>query len=85
MKATIRIMLKSGVLDPLGKAIEGALSGLGFEGVNSVRQGKVIVLDLADDDPATARASIDAMCRSLMANPVIETYDIDLSGASPGP
>ena len=81
MKATIRIMLKSGVLDPQGKAIEGALSGLGFEGVNSVRQGKVIVLDLADDDPATARASIDAMCRSLLANPVIETYDIDLSTA----
>lgn len=85
MKATIRIMLKSGVLDPQGKAIEGALSGLGFEGVNSVRQGKVIVVDLSEDDPAAARASIDAMCRSLLANPVIETYDIDLSGASPAP
>ena len=80
MKATIRIMLKSGVLDPQGKAIEGALSGLGFEGVNSVRQGKVIVLELADDDPATARANVDAMCRSLLANPVIETYAIDIQG-----
>lgn len=85
MKATIRIMLKSGVLDPQGKAIEGALSGLGFDGISSVRQGKVIVLDLAEDDPAAARASVDAMCRSLLANPVIETYDIDLSAAPPGP
>ena len=83
MKATIRIMLKAGVLDPQGKAIEGALSGLGFDGVSSVRQGKIIELDLAEDDPVTARASVDAMCRSLLANPVIETFDIDLSGASP--
>lgn len=83
MKATIRIMLKAGVLDPQGKAIEGALSGLGFDGVSSVRQGKIIELDLAEDDPVSARASVDAMCRSLLANPVIETFDIDLSGASP--
>ena len=83
MKATIRIMLKAGVLDPQGKAIEGALSGLGFDGVNSVRQGKIIELELAEDNPVTARASVDAMCRSLLANPVIETFDIDLSGASP--
>ena len=85
MKATIRIMLKAGVLDPQGKAIEGALSGLGFDGVSSVRQGKIIELDLAEDDPVTARANVDAMCRSLLANPVIETFDIDLSGAPPAP
>ena len=78
MKARVEITLKSGVLDPQGKAIEHALAGLGFAGVGSVRQGKLIELDLADGDPETARANVDAMCRTLLANPVIERYAIDI-------
>ncbi|MEE8271984.1 MAG: phosphoribosylformylglycinamidine synthase subunit PurS [Alphaproteobacteria bacterium] len=78
MKARVEITLKSGVLDPQGKAIEHALAGLGFAGVGSVRQGKLIELDLAEGDPETARANVDAMCRTLLANPVIERYAIDI-------
>ncbi len=78
MKARIEVTLKSGVLDPQGKAIEHALAGLGFAGVGSVRQGKLIELDLAEGDPETARANVDAMCRTLLANPVIERYAIDI-------
>ncbi len=78
MKARVEITLKSGVLDPQGKAIEHALAGLGFAGVGSVRQGKLIELDLAEGDPKTARANVDAMCRTLLANPVIERYAIDI-------
>ncbi|WP_439815377.1 phosphoribosylformylglycinamidine synthase subunit PurS [Zavarzinia sp. CC-PAN008] len=80
MRANVRIMLKSGVLDPQGKAIGNALAGLGFEGVGEVRQGKLIVLDLAETDAAKARESVDAMCRRLLANTVIESYSIDLEG-----
>ncbi len=78
MKARVEITLKSDVLDPQGKAIEHALAGLGFAGVGSVRQGKLIELDLAEGDPETARANVDAMCRTLLANPVIERYAIDI-------
>ncbi len=76
MKARVHITLKSGVLDPQGKAIGHALSSLGFTGIGEVRQGKVIEIELAESDPATARASIEAMCTKLLANIVIENYTI---------
>ncbi len=78
MKARIHVSLKSGVLDPQGKAIGNALKGLGFAGVGEVRQGKLIEIDLADADPATARARVEDMCRQLLANPVIENYTIEI-------
>ena len=74
MKARIFVTLKGGVLDPQGKAIHHALDGLGFAGVNEVRQGKMIELDLAD---GTSDADIDAMCSKLLANTVIENYRIE--------
>ena len=74
MKARVFITLKSGVLDPQGKAIHHALEGLGFSGVNDVRAGKLIELDVADD---TDDATIDAMCRQLLANTVIENYRVE--------
>ena len=80
MKARVHVMLKHGVLDPQGKAIAHALSSLGFAGVNEVRQGKVIDLDLAESDPQQARAHVDEMCRKLLANTVIESYQIELEG-----
>jgi phosphoribosylformylglycinamidine synthase PurS subunit len=78
MKARVHISLKTGVLDPQGKAIGNALKGLGFGGVDEVRQGKLIELDLADTDPAAARARVEEMCKQLLANPVIENYAIDI-------
>jgi phosphoribosylformylglycinamidine synthase len=80
MKARVHIMPKAGVLDPQGKAIAHALGSLGFAGVGEVRQGKVIDLDLAETDPARARAAVDEMCRKLLANTVIESYRIELEG-----
>jgi phosphoribosylformylglycinamidine synthase len=80
VKARVHIRLKPGVHDPQGRAIETALSGLGFDGVGEVRQGKLIELELAAPDAETARAQVDDMCRKLLANPVIETYAIDLDG-----
>lgn len=77
MKAKIHITLKTGVLDPQGKAIEGALHGLGFETVSNVRQGKEIALDIDEADEATARAKIEEMCKKLLANPVMEDYAIE--------
>ena len=74
MKARVTITLKPGVLDPQGKAIEHALDNLGFSGVEAARAGKVIELDLAD---GTSDADIDAMCRKLLANTVIENYRIE--------
>ncbi len=74
MKARIFVTLKTGVLDPQGKAIQHALDGLGFAGVNDVRAGKLIELDLAD---GTSEAEIDEMCRKLLANTVIENYRIE--------
>ena len=70
MRATVTVMLKSGVLDPQGKAVETALGSLGFEGVSGVRQGKVIELEVAESDPDKARAEIEKMCESLLANTV---------------
>lgn len=79
MKAKVTITLKSGVLDPQGKAIEGALHGLGFAGVSAVRAGKIIELDVAETDAAAARARVEEMCRGLLANPVMENYAIEIA------
>jgi phosphoribosylformylglycinamidine synthase subunit PurS len=79
MKAKVTITLKSGVLDPQGKAIEGALTGLGFSGVEDVRQGKYIELDLAETDPVRAEQAVKTMCDRLLANTVIENYHIDIA------
>jgi phosphoribosylformylglycinamidine synthase PurS subunit len=81
MKATIHITLKNGVLDPQGKAIENALGSLGFGGVDEVRQGKLIEVNLSEDDAEKARATLTDMCEKLLANTVIENYDIHLSEA----
>ena len=81
MKATIYISLKNGVLDPQGKAIENALGQLGFDGVENVRQGKMIELELADTDANQARDRLQEMCKKLLANTVIENYDIRLNDA----
>ena len=78
MKAKVFVTLKRGVLDPQGKAVQHALGSLGFGSVNDVRQGKYIELDLAETDPAKARAAVDQMCKGLLANTVIENYTIDL-------
>jgi phosphoribosylformylglycinamidine synthase len=78
MKATINITLKNGVLDPQGKAIENALGQLGFGGVNGVRQGKLIEIDLDESDADKARAHLADMCEQLLANTVIENYDIHI-------
>jgi phosphoribosylformylglycinamidine synthase len=78
MKAKIHITLKHGVLDPQGKAIGHALDSLGFSGVNEVRQGKYIEIDLAETDPQKAEATVRAMCDKLLANTVIENYSIEL-------
>ena len=78
MKARVHITLKNGVLDPQGRAIAHALGGLGFSGVNDVRQGKYIELDLAETDRAKAKTKVEAMCAKLLANTVIENYAIDL-------
>lgn len=77
MKARIFVTLKPGVLDPQGKAIQHALAGLGFGGVNDVRAGRLIELDLAD---GTSEDEVDAMCRKLLANTVIENYRIEILG-----
>jgi phosphoribosylformylglycinamidine synthase len=74
MKTRVYVTLNGGVLDPQGKAIHHALEGLGFAGVNDVRAGKLIELDLADD---VSEADIDAMCRKLLANTVIENYRVE--------
>ncbi len=80
MKARVDITLKNGVLDPQGKAIQHALGALGFGGVDGVRQGKVIELDLAETDPDKAEAALKEMCEKLLANTVIENYSIEVLG-----
>ena len=74
MKMRVHVTLKNGVLDPQGKAIHHALEGLGFSGINDVRQGKLIELDLAD---AVDDATVEDMCRKLLANTVIENFRIE--------
>ena len=76
IKARVTVTLKNGVLDPQGKAIEGALGSLGFGGVGHVRQGKVFDLEVEGSDKAKAEAEIKAMCEKLLANTVIEDYAI---------
>ena len=78
MKARIKVTLKTGVLDPQGKAIEGALGSLGFSGVESVRQGKLFEVELDETDPARARATLEEMSKKLLANTVIENYTVEL-------
>ncbi len=75
MKAKVHVMLKNGVLDPQGEAVRHALGTLGFDGVEGVRQGKVIELDLAD---GTTEATVAEMCEKLLANTVIESYSIEM-------
>jgi phosphoribosylformylglycinamidine synthase len=78
MKARIKITLKHGVLDPQGKAIENALSSLGFTGVDEVRQGKYIEVDLAETAEPKAREQVERICKELLANTVIENYAYEL-------
>jgi phosphoribosylformylglycinamidine synthase subunit PurS len=78
MKARIKITLKTGVLDPQGKAIQNALGGMGVVGVQEVRQGKYIEVDLVERDEAKARTVIEKMCKDLLANTVIENYSYEL-------
>ncbi|MCA8869936.1 MAG: phosphoribosylformylglycinamidine synthase subunit PurS [Rhodobacteraceae bacterium] len=78
MKARVFVTLKTGVLDPQGEAVKHSLASLGFQGINAVRQGKVIELDLAETDPARAEASVRDMCAKLLANAVIENYAVEI-------
>ena len=80
MKARVFVTLKNGVLDQQGKAIGHALNGLGFGQVGEVRQGKVIDIEIAEKDEAAARANLKQMCEKLLANTVIEKYEIELKG-----
>ncbi len=79
IKARVTVTLKNGVLDPQGKAIEGALGALGFDGVGHVRQGKVFDIEIDSVDKAKAEADLKAMCEKLLANTVIENYTIALT------
>ena len=78
LKARVTIMLKDGVLDPQGEAIRHALGGLGFQGVDAVRQGKVIELYLTASDAEAAKAEVARMCEGLLANTVIEKYAVEI-------
>jgi len=78
IKARVTVTLKNGVLDPQGKAIEGALDALGFDGVHQVRQGKVFDLELEGTDKNKAEADLKAMCEKLLANTVIENFSISI-------
>jgi phosphoribosylformylglycinamidine synthase len=79
VKAKVHITLKSGVLDPQGKAIHHALDGLGFKGVEDVRQGKVIEIKLKTKDKKRAKAEVEKMCRTLLANTIVENFTVDLA------
>ena len=78
MKARIKIMLKNGVLDPQGEAIKHALNNIGFESVTGVRQGKVIELDIEGSDKNQIRSQIENMCNKMLANTVIENFEIEI-------
>jgi phosphoribosylformylglycinamidine synthase len=80
MKARITVTLKNGVLDPQGKAIEGALKSFGLEGIDSVRQGKVFDIELDSNDPAKAEELLKSACEKLLANTVIENYRVEILG-----
>jgi len=79
MKAKVTVMLKNGVLDPQGEAVRHALGTLGFQGVEGVRQGKIIELDLAETDPAKAKTQAEAMAQKLLANTVIESFRVEIA------
>jgi phosphoribosylformylglycinamidine synthase len=79
MKARVTVTLKNGVLDPQGKAIEGALKSLGVDGIGAVRQGKVFEIDLDTEDRGQAEASLKAACEKLLANTVIENYRVEIA------
>ena len=79
MKARIKVTLKNGVLDPQGKAIQNALASLGFTGVNDVRQGKYIEVDLAEANEGRAREQVERICTELLANTVIENYAVEIA------
>ena len=79
MKAKIHVYLKPGVLDPQGAAVAGALHTMGYEEVTAARQGKLIELDLSGEDSDAAKARVDEMCQKLLANPVIESYSIEMA------
>lgn len=79
VKAKVHVTLKNGVLDPQGKAVQHSLAGLGFGGVNDVRQGKYIELDLDENDAEKAKQAVEAMCEKLLANTVIENYSVDIA------
>jgi len=78
MRAVVHVFLKPGVLDVQGKAVESALSGLGFPGVSNVRVGRAITLDVAGGDVAAAKTEVETMCERLLANPVIESYRVEI-------
>jgi len=78
MKARVYVTLKNGVLDPQGAAVKHALGSLGFDGVDAVRQGKVIELDLTETDAVKAEASVTKMCEKLLANTVIEDFKVEI-------
>ena len=80
MQARVSISFREGVLDPEAAAIERSLAGLGFEDVRGVRRIKIIELDLATADPDEARDQVEAMCERLLANPVIESWRIEIDG-----
>ncbi len=79
MKAKVHVTLKQGVLDPQGKAVENSLNSLGFSGINGVRQGKYIEIDLDGSDAEKARSDVESMCKQLLANTVIENYSIEFA------
>ncbi|MDG1947624.1 MAG: phosphoribosylformylglycinamidine synthase subunit PurS [Amylibacter sp.] len=78
MKVRVNVTLKPGVLDPQGAAVRHSLGALGFVGVNKVRQGKVIELDLNENDPIKAKSQVEKMCDKLLANTVIENYSVEV-------
>jgi len=79
MRAKVHVTLKQGVLDPQGKAVQHALEALGFGGVEGVRQGKFIELELAETDADKAQSEVEAMCKKLLANTVIEDYRVEIA------
>ena len=81
MKAKVYVTLKSGILDPQGRAIQQSLATLGFASVNDVRVGKYLEVELAEEDPAQAESALKAMCEKLLANPVIEDFRYDLNNS----
>ncbi|MFQ5697921.1 MAG: phosphoribosylformylglycinamidine synthase subunit PurS [Myxococcota bacterium] len=87
MRVRVLVTPRAGVLDPEGRAVLSALRDLGYRDASEVRTGRVILVDLATDDPARARAEVREMCEKLLANPVIEDYEVELldgAGSAPG-